>query len=152
MATNPYEEASRTKPVGRGRIWAVVVAVAALVTTVAWAAPQASVRLSAELTAGGTGHMVAATNETAINETIRFEESQPDEEYELSAVLHLVDDDGNDRGALTANGRAVETKELVRPGEDGRTLSVPLAFDARGLEGKTSCALKQGLPDQGKAR
>lgn len=79
MATNPYEDASSRRPPSMGKIWAAAVAVAALVTTVAWAAPQGVPRPAAELAADGTGHVAAAGGRVTLTETLRFEEAPPDE-------------------------------------------------------------------------
>ena len=61
MATNPYEEASSSRARGGGRIWLVALAVAALVTTVAWAAPLGGQRPTAELSYGTCGRRPQAS-------------------------------------------------------------------------------------------
>ncbi|MBR2682264.1 MAG: VaFE repeat-containing surface-anchored protein, partial [Atopobiaceae bacterium] len=137
MSTNPYEEASERRKPGRGRIWAAIIAMAALVTTVAWAAPQGGSKPAAELTAEETGHITAAGGQVTLTETLRFEEAQPDEEYVVSASLHLLGEDGADQGVLTRDGKAIEATANVRPVDDGRVLRLPITFDARGMEGKT---------------
>ena len=73
MARNPYEDAPRlrTRGKGKGRIWLVVIAVAALATTVAWAAPQSGKDPTAELTCG-TSHMAPADGRVTLTETVTF--------------------------------------------------------------------------------
>ncbi|MEE1159469.1 MAG: hypothetical protein UHS51_08600 [Atopobiaceae bacterium] len=68
MATNPYEEASSSRARGGGRVWLVALAVAALVTTVAWAAPLGGQRPTAELSYG-TRHIAPSDGRV----TLEFE-------------------------------------------------------------------------------
>lgn len=137
MATNPYEEASRPRERRRGKAWLVLVAAAALVTTVAWAAPQGGPRPKAELAFDSSGHLALANGQVTLTETVTFEEPQPDEEYLLTATLHSLGDDGSDQGTVTAGGRPVEASARLMPQDGGKALRLPVTFDASGLGGRS---------------
>lgn len=77
MATNPYEEASSSRARGGGRIWLVALAVAALVTTIAWAAPLGGQRPTAELSYG-THHIAPSDGRATLAEMVTFDEPQSD--------------------------------------------------------------------------
>lgn len=120
MARNPYEDAPRlrTRGKGKGRIWLVVIAVAALATTVAWAAPQGGKGPTAEL-AYGASHLAPADGRVTLTETVTFGEPRLDEEYVLTATLHAVGDDGSDQGAIIVGGSPVEASARLVPQEGG---------------------------------
>lgn len=129
MATNPYEEASSSRARGGGRVWLVALAVAALVTTVAWAAPLGGQRPTAELSYG-TRHIAPSDGRVTLTETVTLDEPRPDEEYVLTATLHALGGDGSDRGAITVGGELFEASASVVPADDGKTLGLPIALDA----------------------
>lgn len=137
MATNPYEEASRPRERRRGKAWLVLVAAAALVTTVAWAAPQGGPRPKAELAFDSSGHLVPTNGQVTLTETVTFEEPQPDEEYLLTATMHSLGDDGSDQGTVTVDGRPVEASARLMPQDGGKALRLPVTFDASGLGGRS---------------
>jgi hypothetical protein len=141
MSRNPYEGVPRLRTIRKGRIWAAAMAAAALATTVAWAAPSGTPKVTAELVSDAGAHMACADEEATLTEVVRFDEPQPDEAYELSATLCLLGDDGGDEGALIEDGEVVEASGLVRPQDGGRELRLPLTFDARDLAGRRVACL-----------
>lgn len=59
----------------------MLVAAAALVTTVAWAAPQGGPKPKSELTFDSSSHPALANGRVMLTEKVTFEEPQSDEEY-----------------------------------------------------------------------
>lgn len=125
---------------GPGKAWTVaVVALAALVTTVAWAAPVPGSKASAELTSTGLSHLDRPKGVATLTETLTFEEPITDA-YDMSVTLHLRDEKGKDAGPLTIGGREVSVTASVKAEADGKTLRLPVAIDAKDLAGKTVVA------------
>lgn len=75
MGINPYADTSRARAWAPGKAWTVaVVALAALVSTVAWAAPVPGSKASAELTSTGLAHLDRPEGVATLTETVTFEE------------------------------------------------------------------------------
>lgn len=140
MGINPYAETSRTKAWAPRKAWAMaVIALAALVTTVAWAAPTSETKTSAELTSPGAKHLERPDGVVTLTETVTFDEPITGA-CEMSVALHLRDERGMDAGPLTVDGREVTVTAAVKPEADGKTLKLPIELDAKDLAGRTVVA------------
>ena len=139
MVKNPYEDASKPNPYRKGVAWIAVCAVV-LAAVLTWAFVLRRPDVTMEFASEATGHIAPSTGKVTLLQTVKFAKQQQVEEYDVTSVLHLLGEDGRDKGTVIVGGRPIGARESVKLQEDGTLLTLPVTFDTRTLAGKTvSC-------------